>query len=280
LASLLPVGSVTIFNYANNLQGVPTGLIGIPFALAVFPVLSASVAKGDKDEFIKNLSSTMRQIIFLIIPISIVFMLVRAQIVRVVLGSGEFDWTATIQTADALALFSLSLFAQSLIPLFARAFYALSNTKTPFIIGVISELFSIIAALLLMRPLGVSGLALAVSIGAILNCLMLAVALRGVYKTLDGERIWASFLRIIIAAIPMAIIIQLLKYPLAEIFDQTHFWGIFAQGAVAGVAGLAIYVIICYILKVPELIQLKDSLQRRWLKFKNVTVVESISNNE
>lgn len=280
LASLLPVGSVTIFNYANNLQSVPTGLVGIPFSLAVFPVLSAAVARGQKEEFIKNLSSTLRQILFLIIPISIVFMLIRAQIVRVILGSGAFDWNATIATADALALFSLSLFAQSLVPLFARAFYALSNTKTPFIIGVIAELISIIFAVLLMKPLGVSGLALAVSAGAIINCGLLALALRNVYKTLDGERILASLFKIMIAAIPMAVVIQILKYPLAKIFDQTHFMGIFAQGAVAGLAGLAVYVIICYILKVPELIQLKDSLKRRWLKFRNVAVEEPININE
>lgn len=280
LASLLPVGSVAIFNYANNLQGVPTGIIGIPFALAVFPVLSAAIAKNDKEEFIKNLSSTIRQILFLIIPISIVVLLLRAQLVRVILGSGEFDWTATIHTANALALFALSLFAQSLIPLFARAFYALSNTKTPFIIGVISELISIISALVLMKPLGVSGLALAFSIGSILNFFMLAIALRGVYKTLDEEKIFASFFRIAIAAIPMALVIQLLKYPLADIFDQTHFWGIFGQGFVAGIAGLAVYVVLCYILKVPELIQLKDSLKKRWLQARNIPTEESITSGE
>ncbi len=280
LASLLPVGSVAIFNFANNLQAVPVGIIGIPFALAVFPVLSMAASQNNTEEFIKNLSSTIRQILFLIIPCSILLMLLRAQIVRVVLGSGKFDWTATINTADTLALFALSLFAQALIPVIARAFYALANTKTPFIIGVISELSSIIAGLILMRPLGVAGLALAFSAGSILNFAILTIALRNKLKSIDGEKILSSFFRIILAAIPMALVIQFAKYPLASIFDQTHFFGILGQGAVASLAGLAIYLLICYLLKVPELMQIKNSLARRWLQTKNLPVTESISNNE
>ncbi len=280
LASLLPVGSVAIFNFANNLQAVPIGIIGIPFALAVFPVLSMAASQNNIEEFIKNLSATIRQILFLIIPLSIILMLLRAQIVRVVLGTGKFDWAATINTADTLALFSLSLFAQALIPVIARAFYALANTKTPFVVGLISELVSIIAALMLMKPLGVAGLALAFSIGSILNFMILTVALRSILKKIDGEKIFSSFFRIVLAAIPMALVIQFAKYPLAKIFDQTRFFGILGQGAVASLAGLAIYLLICYLLKVPELIQLKESLARRWLQTKNLPTVEPISNNE
>ena len=280
LASTLPTGSVAIFNFANNLQAVPIGVIGIPFALAVFPVLSMAVSQNNVEEFIKNLSSTIRQILFLIIPLSIILMLLRAQVVRVVLGTGKFDWAATINTADTLALFALSLFAQALIPVIARAFYAMANTKTPFIIGVISELASIIAALMLMKPLGVAGLALAFSIGSILNFMILTVALRSILKKIDGEKIFSSFLRIVLAAIPMALAIQSIKYPLAKIFDQTYFFGILGQGLVASLFGLAIYLLICYLLKVPELLQIKNSLARRWLQTKNLPTVEPISNNE
>jgi putative peptidoglycan lipid II flippase len=280
LASLLPAGSVAIFNYANNLQAVPIGIIGIPFALAVFPVLSAAAAQNNREEFLKSLSGTARQVLFLVLPLSIVIMLLRAQIVRVVLGSGAFDWSATVNTADALALFALGLFAQSLIPLFARAFYALSNTKTPFVIGIISELVGIIFSLILMKPLGVAGLALAFSIGGILNFTMLAIGMRKQFSSLGGDEALKSVFKITIAAIPMALVIQGLKYPLAAIFDQHYFWGILGQGLTAGIAGLAVYIVVCYILKVPELIQIKDSLTRRWLHLRNLPTTESISNNE
>lgn len=276
LASLLPVGSVAVYNYANNLQGVPTGIIGLPFALAVFPVLAAAVAKNDLTEFITNLAATIRQILFLIIPVSLIFLLLRAQIVRVVLGSGAFDWAATINTADALALFSLSLFAQALIPLLGRAFYALANTKTPFVIGLISELIAIIAALIFMKKLGVAGLALACSIGAIINLILLTIYLRNLTKSLEGEKIFASAWRISLAAMAMALIIQLAKYPLAQLFNQDYFFGILMQGLIAGLLGLAVYGVICYTLKLPEFMQFKNSFARRWLRLRGIKVEESI----
>jgi len=276
LASLLPIGSVAVYNYAHNLQGVSLGIIGIPFALAVFPVLSSAAAKNNMDKFVKHLSATIRQIIFLIVPISIIILLLRAQIVRVVLGSGAFGWAATINTADALALFSLSLFAQSLIPLLARAFYALENTKTPFIICLISELVAIIAALILMKPLGVAGLALATSVGAILNFVLLAISIRYTTKHLEEEKILSSFYRISIAGIAMAITVQLFKYPLAKIFNQEYLIGILMHGLLAGLFGLAVYGFICYLLKLPEFLQFWGSFKRRWLRLKGITIEEGI----
>jgi putative peptidoglycan lipid II flippase len=270
LASLLPLGSVAIFNFANNLQDVPTGIIGIPFALAVFPVLSRLSATSDIDEFGSTIASTSRQIIFLVIPLSVCFMLLRAQIVRVVLGTGEFDWSATIQTADALAAFSLGLFAQSLIPLFARAFYALNNTTIPFVVSVISELLCIIGSLVLMRPLGVAGLALADATAAIFGMLTLGIILRKRVKTIIDERFLPFLFKIIAAAVTMGLVIQMLKYPLASIFDQHYFWGILSQGLIAGILGLLIYGYLCRRLGVEEVIHFQNSLKRRWLRLWNV----------
>ena len=114
----------------------------------------------------------------------------------------------------------------------------------------------------------------------IINFIILTIALRNNLKSIDGEKILSSFFRIILAAIPMALAIQFAKYPLAKIFDQSYFVGILGQGAVASIIGLAIYLLICYLLKVPELMQLKESLARRWLQTKNLPAVEAITNNE
>jgi len=272
LASLLPIGGIAVFNYANNLQWVPIGVIGIPFALAVFPILSQRAAAGDNTGFVESLSSTTRQILFLIIPLTIIFMLLRAQIVRVILGSGAFDWNATISTADTLAFFALGMFAQALNPLLTRGFYALENTKTPFVIGVVAAIFNIIAALLLMKPLGVAGLALAASLDAIVNLILLTVYLRRQTKTLNERQLLKSLWKISVAALAMAIVIQILKYPLAQIFNLDYFWGIFGQGAVAGMVGILIYGSICYLLKLDEFLIFKESFKKRFLKIANVPI--------
>lgn len=281
LASTLPIGSIAAYNYAYNLQGVPTGLIGIPFALAVFPILAHAAAEKNKEAFNQYLSFSIRQILFLIIPTSLIFLMLRAQIVRVILGSGAFDWEATINTANALAFFSLSLGAQSLIHLLARAFYALSNSSIPFISGIIAELVSIIVALVLIKPdlgvtdasrwfNGVSGLAFASSVGIILNVAILFVALRLKTGDLDDQKLIRMIFKIIPAGVGMALSIQLIKYPLAQIVDMDRFWGILLHGFVSGIVGILIYTTLCYILRVEELTHILQSLKKRWLKIDNL----------
>lgn len=270
IASFLPLGSLAVLNYATNLQDVPAGIIGIPFALAVFPLLSRVTDKSQSEEFGNLVASTTRQIIFLVIPVSVAFLLLRAQIVRVILGTGAFDWNATIQTADTLAFFSLSLFAQSLIPLYARAFYALNNTLTPFVISIISELLCIIGALVFMKPLGVAGLALAKSASAIINFAILGIMLHRQNKDIIDDRFLPLLFKTTIAALVMGLVIQYLKVPLSQFFDQRYFLGIFAQGFVAGTIGILAYGFICTVLGVDEMRHLRNSLKSRWLKLWNI----------
>ncbi len=270
LATLLTVGSVAVYNFANNLQAVPTGLVAIPFALAVFPVLSSFELPTDRAAFVKKVGETARQILFLMVPAMVLLILLRAQIVRVILGSGAFSWSATIATADALAMFSLGLIGQALVPLLARAFYALSNTKTPFLIGIIAEAISIIFALLLMHRFGVTGLALAGSIGITTNALLLVYALRLRLGRLGGRSHFIFTLKIIGAALGMGLAVQGLKYPLNSIFDLNHLGGIFLQGFIAGLIGIVIYGLLCHFLKVAEMTEFLQSFRKRWLKFWNI----------
>ncbi len=270
LASTLTAGSIAIFNLANNLQYFPIGLIGISFAIAAFPTLAKFVAENKKEEMVNQLSSTIRQILFFILPVTILFILLRAQIVRVVLGSGQFDWSDTILTADTLAFFSLSLFAQCLIPLLARAFYALHDTWTPFFVGIISAIINVISAIYFKQILGVSGLALGFTIGMIVQISLLWLLLRKNLKTLHEGKIIISLYKISTATIVMALLVQSLKAPLANLVDMTKFWGILTQGFVAGGIGLLVYWFICWLLKLEEMEQFIGSLKRRWLKLTNV----------
>ena len=270
LASTLAAGSVAIFNLANNLQYFPIGLIGISFAIAAFPTLAKFVAEDKKNEMTEQLSRTIRQILFFIIPITIAFLLLRAQIVRVIYGSGEFNWSDTILTANTLAFFSLSLFAQCLIPLLARAFYALHDTWTPFFIGIVSTIVNIIAALYFKQILGVSGLALGFTIGMVVQMSLLWLLLHRQLGTLHESKIIISLYKISLAGIIMAILIQLSKSPLSYFVDMTKFWGILTQGFIAGGIGLLAYGIICWLLKLEEMTLFAGSLKRRWLKLTNV----------
>lgn len=276
IASTLAAGSVAIFNYANNLQFFPLGIVGISFAVAAFPTLSALAAENKKEEMIKNLSSTVRQILFFIIPLSIIFLMLRAQIVRVVLGSGAFDWEATVRTADSLAFFSLGLFAQALPALLVRAFYALEDTKTPFCIAVLTVAVNIFLSWYLTRPakagLGVEGLALAYTLAGILNTILLWIFLRWRLGSLDEERILTAVYKISIAAIVMALTIQTFKTLLAPFLDMQTFLGIFTQGSIAGLLGCAAYVVMGMLLKSYEMKIFVETIRKRLFRIKDLPI--------
>ena len=110
VASTLASGSIAIFNLANNLQSFPIGIFGISFAVAAFPALAAQAF--DREKLIINFSRIFRQILFFIIPATVLLFTLRAQIIRVILGTGEFNWEDTILSIDTLAYFAISLFAR------------------------------------------------------------------------------------------------------------------------------------------------------------------------
>jgi len=263
IASLLASGSLAVFNLANNLQSFPVGIFGVSFAIAAFPTLSEMATREKREDFVKNFSNTLREILFFIIPFTILFIVLRAQIVRVVLGSGRFDWEDTILTADSLALFSLSLFAQALLPLLVRAFFAFHDSRTPFYISLFSVATNIILAWGLAKTLGVAGLALAFSISSIINLALLWVILRKKIGSLDGKNIIISTSKFLSAGFFMAIFIQGMKYVIEPFFGTQTFIGIFLQGLIAGTIGFAVYGLICFWLKSPEMIVFYNSLHRR-----------------
>ena len=256
LASFLPSGSLAVYTLANNLQAVPIGLIGIPFALAVFPVLSKLAAENNLESFTKQYLATAKQIIFLITPLLIIFLTLNLQIVRLILGSGSFDWHATILTAQTLAYFSLGMLAQSLIPLLARTFYSLANTKTPFLIGIFAEIITIGVAIFLMRRLGVYGLAIAASTGATLNMLLLFIFLRLRLKKFGLSGLFIFLLKIVGSSFLTYTIIYYFIGIFENIFDQTKFYGVFLQTILCSTIGLISYLFMCYLLRLPELFYL------------------------
>ena len=137
-ASLMTEGSISVLSFANNLQSVPLSLIGVSYSLAAFPILSRRFQEKNLAAFLEQMRTSARFIIFWSLPLATLFIMLRAQIVRVLLGTGEFDWNATRLTAAAVALFVVSTVAQSLTLLLMRGFYSAGKTLKPFLISVFS----------------------------------------------------------------------------------------------------------------------------------------------
>jgi len=255
IGSTLAAGSVAIFNLSNNLQSFPINVFGVSLAIAAFPVFSEAFAQKDMTKFVVQFSTSFRRVLFLIIPTSVLILLLRAQIVRVILGTGAFNWEDTYLTAQTLAFFSLSLFAQALIPMLARCFYAFQDTKTPVKIGLLAVIINIAGALTLTKvmPDPVTGLALAFSISSIVNMLLLLILFRKKLGYFDDKKIIKSFFKIILASVMMGAAVWLAKYIIAQGVNMQTFIGIFIQGVLAGIIGILTYLIIAVIFRMDEI---------------------------
>jgi putative peptidoglycan lipid II flippase len=264
IASGLAVGSLTVFNLANNLQYFPIGIFGISFAIAAFPAMSA-VARDNK-KLVARFSSALRQILFFIVPSTVLILVLRAQIVRVILGSGQFDWDATTLTFNTLGFFSLSLFAQATIPLLIRVFYAREDSKTPFIIGLLCVAANVFLAFYFSARLGVGGLALSFSLANIFNFVLLWLLLHLSVGDLDENRIFISVLKFSLAAIACGFVAQQMKDIVWPFIDMTKFWGVLVQGSAAGLSGLLVYALFCWLLKSEEMASFIASAKSRLLR--------------
>lgn len=274
-ASTLAAGSLAVFNFAQNLQSVPLGIFGISFSIAVFPTLSHFAAKKDNENFIASFSQTFRQILFFVIPTSVFILLLRAQLVRVILGAGKFDWEDTELTFSCLGILAASLFAQSLIPLLARSFYAMHDTKTPFYIAIVSEVVNIGTVLLLINKYEILSLAVAFSLASVVQMMLLLFWLRTRYENLDDKKIIKTVMKISLATFVSGITIQIFKYIIGQSVDMDTFLGVFAQFSVSALAGALVFVGVCYAIKLEEFLNLKNSLSRRIFKGKKDIVEDT-----
>lgn len=253
IASSLVAGSIAAFELSNNIMTMPVVVFGTSFATAVFPTLTAKIAEGDESGFSFYLNRSVRSIAFLLIPSSIILILLRAQIVRLILGSGKFDWDDTRRTALTLGLFSISLLAQGLIPILARAFYALKNTRTPMYISIVAAIISISFAYPLARSHGVAGLALAFSIGSFINVFILYHYLQKIYPALWNKTIIISFMKIIAISLIMGFCVWASLHIVANYVNMSRFFGVLTQTLVAVGIGLITYFGLSYLFDLDEM---------------------------
>lgn len=256
LSSLLGARMVTVFNFAQQLQQLPVGLFGVTVAQAALPMLSAASAKDNKEDFRKSIISGIHQILFFVFPASALFIVLRIPVVRLVFGASRFDWSATVLTGMTLSMFSLSIFAQSIVNVLARGFYALYDTKTPVIISVISIATNTTLSIIFIKVLGlpVWSLGLSTSIASILNAFVLYVMLdRRIGGFAKGE-LFIPAIKMFMAAVisgvavffPMKIFDQL-------VFDTTRTFGLLLLTGIAGGAGLFTYLLLAWVLDVSEI---------------------------
>ena len=287
LASTMGVGAISVFNFSYNIQSVPLSIIGVSYSVAAFPTLAKLFSKGETKKFLFQIISAARHIIFWSIPALILFIVLRAQIVRTILGTGEFDWSATRLTAACLGLFALSVAAQSLILLFVRGYYAMGNTKRPLFVNVFSSIMIVVFSLVfswlfvnfdifkyfiesILRVSDVGNtnvlmLALSYSLGTILNAILLIYMFQKDFKNFVFS-ISRTFWHSLSASIVMGFVSYQSLVLFAKYLNLDTVAGIFLQGLFAGLVGIMVGIFVLVLLKNNELKEIRNALNLRICK--------------
>ncbi len=287
-------GTMSIFNFAFNLQSVPIGVIGISYSVASFPLLIRFFQNNELDKFTDMIIQTLRKIIFWSLPIMALFIVLRAQIVRVLLGGGSFSWNDTRLTAGVLALFVFGIVAQSIVHVLVRAYYASGNTWKPLIMNFLGEIITVIAAFVLLalyarvpgfrmffenllRLNGVAEtrltmVALAFTIGNVFNMILLGfIFCKNFNQYLEKKSITQLLITTRDACVS-AVVMGVTGYFILNIsaggINQNTFLGIFIQGLIAGVISLIAGGMVLKVLKNTDLEDFLKSITKRFWKAK------------
>jgi putative peptidoglycan lipid II flippase len=255
LVSFLPQTgrNYIIFDLAQTIAFAPVALMGYSIAQAAFPVLARE--RRDLESFKLTFMNSFNQMLYLVLPVSVLILVLRIPIVRLVFGAPKLDWPATVLTGRTLAFFALSIFAQALIALLYRAFFALHDTKTPLIAGALSTALMLLLGFIFIvnMGLGISSVAIAYSIASIFQLIFLLTLL---HKKTGGFHLpslfisWikigsASFFTAFALYIPIKLLDQL-------VFDTTRTVNLIILTGISSFAGLSLYLFLTWFFDVKE----------------------------
>ncbi|MHB8231339.1 MAG: murein biosynthesis integral membrane protein MurJ [bacterium] len=244
LASFLPVGSISFLYYGDRLYQFPLGVFAIAMQTAIFPTLAASFAKGNITEVDNAFNFSASVMFFIIIPSSIGLILLRNNLVRLIYMHGIFNAADAQKTAGVLLFFIIGLWASSLLKTVVPVFYSMKDMKTPVNAAIYSLTINIILAVILMRFMGVDGLALASSISLIFNYLFLLRRLYLIKHIGLGSAFFKSFIKTMAASIFMGIIVGLVIILLERLRYNS-----LSVVAVSLAAGIISYLFASFIIK-------------------------------
>jgi len=284
IGSTLAAGSITVFNLANNIYSLPAGIIGVSFATAAFASFSKYFAQSQTEKLALKFSETYRQIGYLAVPAALLLFVLRRPVVDFLYYHGQFTESDALLTSAVLGLFCLGIYFTAMMPVMFRLFFSLRDTATPTLTTVFSVAANIAMNLWFVAALksgaaadaarsvfglrgiadvSVLGLALAYSAA---NALQFALLVFLFYRKnavlARTKEILVSFLKTMAAGIFMAVAVYLLIGALPKSSPAQEFLNL----AVAGIAGVLIYLLATLLLRAPEIVSIITFLQSKWNK--------------
>lgn len=254
-SSWLSLGSVTVMSIAAQLANLPIRLIGVTIGQAALPFFSKETAKNNLSGLATMVSDTILQMLYLALPASAILLVLRIPLVRLAYGADSFPWAETVTTGRIVAMLALGITARSLTHVLIRVYYSLHDTVTPLVVNIISTTINVGLSyyLLFVVQTGIIGMALAITIAATLETIVLTVMLFSMAKfSLQylliplGKMSFVTALTTVALWAPLRILDQL-------IFDTTRTVPLIALTLTVTVIGLAVYLTLSYLFNIREL---------------------------
>jgi len=266
LATGVGLGAVTAFTIAFALYQIPMGVIGIPLGIVIFPSMSRELAVGRTGSYLELVARATRILLFVMLPIAAIGIALRFAAVDLLLGYGRFDADAVRLTAETLMPLLLGLTGHAVIGVFARAFYARQDTRTPVMAAILAVVVNTTLGFALVGDYGLPALGLAIAVAAWIEAGVLLFVLRRREPDLDvGGILWVgarSLVAAIVAGVVAFAVLVALAGPTPG--DKVSF---LVGSLVSGFLGAGAYAAVAFVLRVPELRSmtaiLRDVVQRR-----------------
>jgi putative peptidoglycan lipid II flippase len=262
LASLLPGGSVSYLYYADRLNQLPLGVVGIAVGTAILPSLSRQLRLGEEAGAVATQNRGLELALLLTLPAAVGLAALARPLLAVLFQRGAFGPAATAATAAALSAYAAGLPGFVLVKILAPGFFARQDTRTPVQIAILAMAVNLVLTLALMRPLAHVGIALATAAAGWVNALSLyAVLVRRRHFRLD-RRARRNLPRIAFAALAMGAVLALLRAALAAPLAGPIVPRIGALAALLG-AGFASFALFAVVLGILDWRELRGRLRRQ-----------------
>jgi putative peptidoglycan lipid II flippase len=259
IGSLLPSGTISYLYYADRVNQLPLGVIGIAIATALLPLLSRQIRGGDEAGALESQNRALEFALLLTVPAAFALIAIAGPVVAVLFGRGAFGPDAQDATGWVLAAYALGLPAHVLVKILATGYFAREDTKTPVKVGVLALIANVILNLILMGPLAHVGIALATSISAWFNGGLLAAGLYRSGRLRPDSGVRRKLPRIVLASAVMAAAVGALAAAGESLWTASEPVRILAM-AILVTGGAVLYAALAQISGAISLAELKKSL--------------------
>jgi putative peptidoglycan lipid II flippase len=279
LSLLISSASVIYFKFADQLRYFPVHLFGASIAIAALPILSA-----ESEDNLKNFSETVKasllQIIYLSIPVSVLLIILKIPVVRLVYGAEKFTWEDTVLTAMALAVFSLSIFSQSCNLFLTKCFYALKNTNIPLIGSLITFFITVTFPLyFIFNGYQVWSVVLGFVLGTYVNFIYFIVKLKKLVPDFSLKELYVPLGKILLSGVFMSVFLYVPMQLLDNyVFNTIYVVELLALTGIVSLGGFLIYFLITYYFKLPEVMLMFKVLRKLKIKTQKLENLENSLN--